>query len=263
MSTVTASNLHQRWAGLKPPLRPNAEVVCALRAATEDRDARVLLLGVTPELACIGRTTVAVDMSAAMIAAAWPGDTDSRRAVHGNWLQMPLRQREFTAVIGDGSFAFLPLSAYARLFEQLKPLLLPGARLAMRFYETPEGCETIAQLCAAVMAGNGAGFHAFKWRLAMAIAAETGNASIPVVLIHRVFEREFADRAALSAATGWSIEKIAEIDNYAGQDTVFSFPTRREMLNELQDNVLTARFAVSGTYELAERCPILLAEFSA
>jgi len=266
MSTATvstASNLHQRWAGLKPPLRPNAEVVCALRAATEDRDARVLLLGVTPELAGIGKTTVAVDMSEAMIAAAWPGDSDTRRAIHGNWLQLPLREREFTAVIGDGSFAFLPLTAYARLFEQLEPLLLPGARLAMRFYETPEVCETIGQLCAAVMAGNGAGFHAFKWRLAMAIAAETGNASIPVVLIHQVFEHEFADRAALSAASGWSIRQIAEIDNYARQDTVFSFPTRREMLAELPRTVSKPRFLVSGSYELAERCPILLAEFSA
>jgi len=34
-------------------------------------------------------------------------------------------------------------------------------------------------------------------------------------------------------------------------------------LTELKDNVYTPHFAVSGTYELAERCPILLAEFSA
>jgi hypothetical protein len=256
------SNLHRRWAALKPPLRPNEEVVAAVRAATAEHNGQVLLLGVTPELAAIGETTVAVDMSEEMIAAAWPGDTDTRRAIRGNWLQMPLRRREFTAVIGDGSLAFMPLAAYAPLFEQLGGLLLPGARLAVRCYETPEPCETVDQLRDEVNAGRGLGFHAFKWRLAMAIVAETGNASIPVVLIHRVFEREFRDRAALSRASGWSLREIAEIDQYAWQDTVFSFPRRREMLAELPDHVVNPRFIESGTYELAERCPILVAEFS-
>jgi hypothetical protein len=258
---LRVSNFHQRWAGLKPPLRPNREVVSALREATQARNGRVLLLGVTPELAAIGETTVAVDMSAAMIAAAWPGDDTARRAICGNWLQMPLRQREFTAVIGDGSFVFLPLAAYAPLFEQLGAVLLPGAQFAVRFYETPERCETIAQLRDEVMAGRVSGFHAFKWRLAMAIVAENCNADIPVVLIHRVFEREFADRAALSAASGWSAEEIAEIDAYAGQHNVFSFPTRREIWAHLPRALVNPRFVVSGRYELAERCPILLAEF--
>jgi hypothetical protein len=261
--SVTASNLHRRWAALKPPLRPNTEVVGALRAATAEHNGRVLLLGVTPELAAIGETTVAIDMSAEMIAAAWPGDTPARRAVCGNWLKMPLRVREFTAVIGDGSLAFMPMDAYTPLFEQLAGLLLPGARFAMRCYETPERCETIAELCDQVMAGHGAGFHAFKWRLAMAIVAETREPSIGVDLIHRVFERELADRAALSAASGWTLEDIAEIDQYAGQDNVFSFPTRREILAALSRHMVNARFVVSGTYELAERCPILVAEFPA
>jgi hypothetical protein len=263
MSYATACNLHRRWAALKPPLRPNAEVVGALRAATEDWGARVLLLGVTPELAAIGDTMVAVDMSAAMIAAAWPGDTGTRCAVHGNWLAMPLWRREFTAVIGDGSLAFLPMTEYARLFEQLEPLLLPGARLAIRFYETPEDCETIAQLRADIMAGDRSGFHAFKWRLAMAIAAESRDPNVPVVLIHEVFEREFGDRTALSKASGWTLEEIAEIDQYARQDTVFSFPTRRQLLAALPRTLSNPRFAASGRYELAERCPILLAEHAA
>ncbi len=263
MSRATACNLHRRWAALKPPLRPNAEVVCALRAATEDRDARVLLLGVTPELAVIGQTMVAVDMSPAMIAAAWPGDTATRCPIGGNWLAMPLWRREFTAVIGDGSLDFLPMAEYPRLFEQLEPLLLPGARLAIRFYETPEAGESIAQLRAEVMAGHRSGFHAFKWRLAMAIATESHDPSVPVMLIHEVFEREFGDRTTLSIASGWSLDEIAEIDHYARQDSVFSFPTRHQLLAALPRKLSNPRFAASGSYELSERCPILLAEFAA
>ncbi len=234
----------------------------ALRESTAAHAGRVLLLGVTPELADIGETTVAVDMSEEMIAAAWPGDTDTRRAICGNWLEMPLRQREFSAVIGDGSFAFVPLSAYGRLVDQLRGVLLPGARFAVRVYETPEPCETVVELRDEVMQGTGMGFHAFKWRLAMAIVAETGLASIPVALIHSVFELEFDDREALAAASGWTLEEIAEIDQYQRQETVFSFPTRAEIAAELASRLSNPRFVASGSYELAERCPILVAEFS-
>jgi hypothetical protein len=65
----------------------------------------------------------------------------------------------------------------------------------------------------------------------------------------------------LGAASGWSREEIAEIDAYAGQRGVYSFPMRREILAHLPGNFSNPRFVVSGTYELAERCPILLAEF--
>ena len=257
------TNFYQRWAGLKPPLRPNAEVVSAVRGAIAGHEERVLLLGVTPELAEIGSTTVAVDMSESMLAVVWPGDTGTRRAICGNWLNMPLHLREFTAVIGDGSFAFMHLAGYVPLFEQLGNLLLPGAAFAMRCYETPEPCETVAQLRDEMMTGcNRVGFHAFKWRLAMAIVAQSGNASISVVLIHQVFEREFRDRDALSAASGWSAAQIAEIDWYEGQDSIFSFPTRREILAALPANFSNPCFIASGHYELAERCPILCAEFS-
>jgi SAM-dependent methyltransferase len=260
---VTGCNLHRRWAGLKPPLRPDARVVGALREVTAAHARRVLLLGVTPELADIGETTVAVDMSEEMIAAAWPGDTDTRRAIRGNWLDMPLREREFSAVIGDGSLVFVPLDTYGRLLDQLRRLLLPDARLAVRVYETPEACETVVELRDQVMQGMRMGFHAFKWRLAMAIVAETGLASIPVALIHSVFELEFDDRSALAAASGWSLEEIAEIDQYAGQESVFSFPTRAELLAELSPHLTNPRFLASGSYELAERCPILVAEVRA
>jgi hypothetical protein len=264
------SNLHQRWAALKPPLRPNGDVVCAVRTAIQGHDGRVLLLGVTPELADIGKTLVAVDMSENMIMVAWPGDTDTRRAMCGNWLRMPLKVPEFTAVIGDGSLSFMPLRVYSRLFDELATLLLPDASLAIRLYETPADCEMVAQIRDDLMTGNGThtgtgtgnGFHAFKWRLAMAIVARTGEASIAVARIHEVFEREFPDRAGLSAASGWSIGEIAEIDAYAGQDTVFSFPTRKEVLAALPRYFANPRFVASGSYELAERCPILCAEFT-
>jgi hypothetical protein len=256
-------DFHRRWSRLKPPLRANAEVIAAISAVVKDQPGCVLLLGVTPELADIGRKTVAVDWSENMIAHVWPGDTDRRRAVLGDWLAMPLRRRRFSAVIGDGSLNCLAYGDYPALFARLERLLAPGARLAVRVYATPAPCESIDSIRQDAMAGRIAGFHAFKWRLAMAIAAERRSPDVPVALIHRLFENQFADRRALGRAAGWDREEIDEIDAYACSETAYSFPTLGEFAAALPRSFRQPRFVDSGAYELAERCPILVAEFRA
>jgi hypothetical protein len=255
-------DFHRRWSRLKPPLRANEEVVAAIGAIIADHRARALLLGITPELANIAASTIAVDKSESMIARIWPGDTTTRRAVLGNWLAMPLNAREFSAVIGDGSLNVIDFADYAVLFSRLEKILLPDARLAVRIYETPASCETVAQLRDAAMAGAIAGFHAFKWRLAMAMASDRKKPTVAVAAIHAVFEQIFSDRDSLAKATGWSRADIDEIDAYAEQDIFLNFPTRAEVLAVLPKSFFSPRFETSGTYELAERCPILVADFA-
>lgn len=261
MSAGNPLGFHRRWTRLKPPLRPDDQIVSSYRRAVEGHGRNVLLLGVTTELADIGETTVAVDISKKMIANAWPGDTERRKAVQGNWLDMPLQGREFTAVIGDGVLAGVTLADHATFFSQLARLLLPEARLAIRLYETPEPGETVAQVRAQTLEGKIVGFHAFKWRLAMALATEGKNPAVPVALIHQTFQREFPDRTALSAATGWSLDEIVEIDAYDGKPMIYQFPTRHELLAHLPKEFADPRFVPSGDYELAERCPILVTDF--
>jgi SAM-dependent methyltransferase len=251
---------HQYWPRLRPPLRPNAEVVAAISGAIRDHRSHVLLLGVTPELADIGAHTTALDLSQNMIADVWPGDTPARRAVHGSWLEMPF-ERQFTAAIGDGSPDVLASSKLSVLFAELERVLKPGARIAFRIYATPERCESIAELGEQTLAGNVQGFHALKWRIAMAIAAAQGDMDVPVDQIWRSFQKEFPDRGRLGRATGWSAEDIAEIDIYAGVDTVYSFPTRREIVAALPGIFADPRFVSSGSYPLAERCPVLIADY--
>lgn len=255
-------DFHRRWSRLKPPLRANEEVIAAIGQIVADKRHRALLLGVTPELAGIARTTLAVDKNQNMIARIWPGDTKTRKAVLGDWRHMPLQAREFTAVIGDGSLNAIAFEDYAVLFAQLERLLLPGARLAVRLYETPEPGETVADVRAQAFAGELAGFHAFKWRLAMAMVWQSRVTTLPVARIHEAFEKAFPDRAALSAATGWSVEEISEIDSYAGNPVAYSFPTQRDLLAALPRSFSNPRFLTSGTYELAERCPIFAADFA-
>lgn len=261
MSDSGKMEFHLRHARLKPPLAPNAEVVAAFAEAIKGHEERVLMLGITPILLPVAKRTICVDISRRSIDYLWPGDTETQKIVHGNWLTMPLETREFTAVIGDGGIAGVPLQNFPVLFGQLARVLVPGARLAVRIYETPEPGETIEQVRRDTMAGKIPGVHAFKWRLAMAIASENKSSAVRLAHIHEIFEREFPDRAALAATSGWSAEDFREIDAYAGAKPTYTFPTRREILSTLPKEFANPRFAVSGTYELAERCPILVADF--
>ena len=262
MSEQEKLDFHLRHARLKPPLTPNGEIVAAYASAIEGHEQCVLMLGVTPDLLPVAKTAVAVDISRRSIEHLWPGDTATRKVIRGNWLEMPLQTREFTAVIGDGSMAGVRVNEYPLLFANLARVLLPGARLAIRIYETPEPGESIEQVRRDTMAGKIPGVHAFKWRLAMAIASENQSPTVPVALIHQNFERQFPDREALIAATGWSAEDIREIDAYAGHKLIYTFATRRELLATLPPEFSHPRFLPSGHYELAERCPIFVADFA-
>jgi len=66
----------RRWAQIGPPLRPNREVAAAMKGALEGHDACAVLLGITPELADVARTTLAFDISEGMVRHVWPGDTE-------------------------------------------------------------------------------------------------------------------------------------------------------------------------------------------
>lgn len=261
-STDAWNQFHARWGRLQPPLRPNAEVADAIANVLSGQRKAAILLGVTPELAAIADDTTAVDHAETMIANIWPGDTDSRRAVLGRWQALPLTQRKYTAVLGDGSFNTLLYADYPMVFSELAKVLLPGGRVAVRIYETPEPCETLANLRDDVMAGREKRFHAFKWRLAMAVVAERGDADVPVKAIHQAFERVFADRETVARATGWSDADFTEMDAYRDQAAVYSFPTRRQMLDALPAGFANPHFVSSGTYALAERCPIFVADFA-
>jgi SAM-dependent methyltransferase len=253
-------DFHRRWAGLKPPLRPDPSVVGAIGGLIADHDEQTLLLGVTPEISVLGRRLIAVDWCEQTIARIWPGDDERRRVVCADWRDMPLAQASVSAAIGDGSpVTLISPDGHAALFAELARVMRPGGRIVLRCYLTPEGCESVGTVREAVLAG-GVGFHALKWRLAVALVAEAGDPNIAVVRIHEAFERLFPDRPALARATGWSLAQIAEIDAYRNSPARFSFPTAERMLGALPPEFVEGRFVAAGDYELAERCPLLTAE---
>lgn len=191
-----------------------------------------------------------------MIELAWPGDGPGRKAVLGDWRQLPLAGASVAAAIGDGCFTMLSYpDEQPLLIEQLRFVIRPGGRAIIRCFATPEPGETVEAVCAAAI-GEQIGFHAFKLRFNMAVAMETADGNVRSEALFDRFEAEFPDRNALSAQTGWSLAAIAEIDAYRGSRYRHCYPTRRQLLALVPG----ARFVETSGYPLAERCPLLVAD---
>ena len=254
MSERGWSDLHRRWARSRVPLRPHALVVAKIEELLYQRPGPRLLLGVTPELAALSPATVAIDWSAAMIAQVWPGNSVTRCAVRADWADMPFADGVFAAAMGDGPLNMTRWPGdYARIAERLRAVIRPGGRMVLRCFVSPDGKDRPEDVAAQVWSGAPMGFHAFKWRLAM--AAMEGD-SIPMRRLWETFERLFPDRARLAAATGWARETIDEMDDYAVSPLQKSFPTRRQLLESFPQG----RIVETEGYEMADRCPLLVVD---
>jgi SAM-dependent methyltransferase len=243
---------HKRVRPLSPDIRGRvAEQIAG-------HDARVLLLGVTRDYAVLGEDLTAVDFCPEQIANVWIGDGPGRRAILADWREMDFPPGSFTAAVGDGSLSTLTWPAdYRRVLEKVASALVPGGLLVVRCFMAPDEPETVEQVIDAILAGRAASFYGARWRLGMAL---TGSGNVAVAEIHQSFERAFPDRDALARATGWSRATIDLIDAYRGSALIYSFLTRRELLETVADTFANARFVSSGEYPRAEGYPLLVAE---
>jgi SAM-dependent methyltransferase len=261
LPTPQWADFHRRWQRLVPPLRPNAEVCGRVRRLTAAGGGRVLVLGATPELATVAESTVAIDWSASALAHIWPGRAPGREAIRADWLRLPCADQSFFAAIGDGSLNCLEFpSGYRRLFDALGRIVRPGGRIVIRVFVAPETGESMTEARGDAMAGNVRTVGALKWRMAHLVCAEQRDPNVAARSIADAFNRCFPDRAALSRATGWSDEDLEEMDGLADVRGGYSFPTSTQLLDVMPPSFGEVALRSSGTYELADRCPLLVAE---
>lgn len=252
-------NYHRHWKLLDAPLRPTAETVAVFDRELDLKNADTLLLGVTPELAILSKSMLAIDQSATMISGVWAGNNASRRAIAGNWLSLPVDQASVDAVIGDGCLSAVDSrAARDALFSEIARVLKPGGHAAIRVFARPEVADDLHSIEATVLAGGVENFHALKWRIAMACTTRDRDQSVSVQTIRATFDSLFPDRVALAQRTGWTIASIDTIDVYAGSATKYSFATLATLIDEARPWFSDVRVVASGSYPLAERCPLLV-----
>lgn len=252
---------HRAWSQLGPPLRPPADVVIAIREQIKNKPGRVLLLGVTPELADVASDLVAVDRNFSMVTNVWPGNTVSRSAIVGDWRKTNFVTGAFSICIGDGSLSFLTFpEETVGLFHELNKILKKGGRAVFRLYLSPDVAEKIPALRDEVLSGKIKNFHAFKIRLAMSLAAQQRVPQVCVANILEAFNSQFVNRDELVRVTGWSREQIDTIDFYRESSVIFSLPTKDQLLSVACKRFPGVRFVPSGSYEMSERCPLLVVD---
>lgn len=254
------------WDEIRPPLRPAPSVVRAFRDAAPPAGRHVMVLGVTPELADLGRRTTAVDRSCEMIDTVWPGGAADgrtgaadRRAVAADWRSLPLADGAVDVVYGDGAVNVLrfPEGMDAALAE-VRRALTPGGRAVFRIYCTPQPPETRQELARAAKAGEAENVFSLKWRLAMARVAERGRASIEVPELLEAFDATFPDRRALAADTGFPLRLIETVDLWRDSEETFSFPTLARAVELAGSHFDRVDVTGSGDYALSDRCPLLV-----
>ena len=261
-----------QWQLLASPLRPCAQDVALYsaglqrwRAEHDGGNDRVLLLGVTQELRAMGwpadADLLACDRSLAMIRAIWPlaafGGAHAA-PVCADWRALPLPAASRNIAIGDGSASALATLADLRLAaREIERVLVPGGALVLRLFLRPTIPESLLQVAQEAAAGRIGSFHAFKWRLLMAVQ-RGANEGVRLGDAWDAFAAHFADRAVLARQTGWAPEAIDTIDTYRDADGRYCFHT----LEEFAAAIAPAFSLMSvdyPAYELGERCPLIVA----
>jgi SAM-dependent methyltransferase len=253
------SKLIRAWDLLTPPLRPNDEVVAAIGRELGGNRGPGLLLGSTMEFAGLIDDLVAIDINPTMLSALWRKDAPHRQAVVGDWRRMPFAASTFSACIADGSPTLMRWSEELQLFlEQVAVVLQPGATVVFRVFSAPDQAETIAAIKDASLNRTIGSFHSYKWRIGMALAATDRQFNTTFGAIYDAFHAMFPDRDRLVRDTGWSRPQIDAIEQYKDAASLLSFPPRDALAELASKSFAGVRFVDAGTYELAERCPLLV-----
>jgi hypothetical protein len=220
-------------------------------------------MGVTPELCSIvtGRRSrlIAVDRSLEMIRLVWPGRLrPGHEALCGEWRRLPITPGSIDMIFSDGCMSTLSYpSGYAEVCAELLRTLRVGGRFVARCFVQPGDPETVGDVLAALDHGSCGSFHAFKWRLAMALqpSAETG---VVLAEIWEALNDAEPDLEDLSRRCGWRIETVRTIDAYRGVTARYSFPSLDALCGLLSDAGFEILDRFRPAYELGERCPTLV-----
>jgi SAM-dependent methyltransferase len=247
MTTTHWAERSRTWGRNGPPLQPNQEIVDCF-ASLIPTTANIILMGVTPQIAEAYTHVTAVDREPAMIENVWPGNTETKRAINDNWLTVELPENSYDGIIGDGSINMLEIKDVEFMLTKAQKLLKPGGVFACRMFTRPDEPITMERLLAEAKHPT-VNFSAYRRLIPMYIAAQNGPI-VPVKLIVNLFDQMFPDRTILK----WTAEQMSTMEPYRASEATTWFPTRQEILDLAPAG---SRYIESGTYDIADTCPIL------
>ena len=245
----------KNWDLLKAPMRPTQAVIDTL--VREVGQGHILQLGCTPEIHAAFDHITAVDKDPNMIATVWPGDTDSKRVIQDQWMEMAWPINTFDGIVSDCGVVMLStIKTQTQFLSRCLSWLKPGGTYAQRYFERPTENITMDELMADMAGPAKINFHAFKWKMGMYIAGQHG-ATTPSKRILELFREISGDREALCDRTGWPSAHVATVDFYETSGQIVTFANREEYLSTIPADAVDVEFLYTTDYDWAERCPIM------
>lgn len=251
----------RQWSFIGSPLRPCAEDIRLITdACMVGKASRILLLGVTPELANYpwpdDAQLTAADLHLDMIKHCWAGNTTTRNAVCADWLLPPFNNHQFDNVIGDGCLTLLNYpDQYRELSRAMHRVIAPNGVWVMRQFCRPANAESIETVRDDLWKGRIGNVHVLKWRIAMAVHSDRCDSGVVLDDVWQAYRDVVPDSKVLEDRFGWDLRAIATLDNYRGSQSRYTFPTADEIAHAMPE--FKVRMIGYGRYELAERCPVL------
>jgi SAM-dependent methyltransferase len=270
-SDALHENYIRRWNLVGPPLRPYWEDLQIMQGeiarwcrANGGSAARALILGVTPELAALDWPThsrvYSVDRSIEMIRSIWyTSAPHAKGAAAGDWAKLPVRDRSFDLMLGDGSFAFWAWpDGYRCLLDEAVRTLKPSGRLIVRFQVRPEVLETPVHVFDELAAGRIGGFNTFKWRLVVAVHGDSTD-GVRLGDVWNAWRKSGVEPERLAVERRWPLAVIQTIDAYRDAEIRYFIPRAGE-LHALLGERLREVACHTPTYEEGSRYRIISLE---
>jgi SAM-dependent methyltransferase len=224
---------------------------------------RAWLLGLTSEIAAApwmgDIDVVAVEKVQAMIDAAWAGNTGRRWAIRADWLHAPFPDESFDLVIGDGCLTVVGYpEGLTALLASVHRCLRPDGQLMLRLFCLPDLAETPEAVMAALRAGEIGRVDVLKWRLVMAVQGMAGSHDVCPHDAWTVWNQPRWNARDVAERLGWSAAEVGTIEYWRGSSARHVFMRLDETTGHLRRAGFELVAARTGSYELAERCPVLL-----
>lgn len=257
-----------RWQKLGTPLRPSEEDQEIVKEIvhnwiSKNGQAKILLLGVTPELAKIDipedTELLAADYCQEMLDHVWPDLEDpNKNAIVANWLDLPLEDHSRDLVISDGPFGAMRYpDDFRSLLKSVSRVLQPGGLFIFRIFIKPDPPEDPHTVYEDALNGNISDFSTFQYRLVTALQPDTESGT-NFNDVYLSWKTDGPDPEKLADNTGWSMENIQKFETYRGSDFVFTFPS----LKQLRDLITAEGFkeleCIWPSYEFGNRCPTII-----
>ncbi len=239
------------------PQVPGAALASQIAALLNGPAGLTVLLGVTPAYADLGDRVEAFDGAPGMIAAIWPGDTARRRARVANWCSLPVPDGAAQQVIGDGSLNSVPDRATLRaVLAEVRRILAPGGRAAIRVFLRPDPVETVDQVLNAARHGRIADLNVLRWRIASALAVSPEHEVAVADILSAVAPLGDLAEFALSQAMDPALAE--HFLAYRASPARYVFPDRAALTADAATAGLACVWVPTSGYPGAEDCPIAM-----